>query len=213
MSEKTVQNEVNASRAASAGLTEWVTLNVAWLVRLLGPTPADPGHGIWPRAPTIQTEWWSTQRLLEFLRTECFGLFDDSNPDRYRPMNKDGTDTERPFGNNTADMVWLPTEVRRALEEALRIQAQQVDMWGHLWYPMRVQGGWVDANVDQWVAYPSHRKPLPNGAVRIESEAWVIPPEQRLYKMIGGIHTVGLTYKSDDMLTELDFNPQARVDY
>ena len=213
MSEKTTYNEVNASRAASAGLTEWVTLNVAWLVRLLGPSPEDPGHGVWPRATVIVKEWWSTQRLLEFLRTECFGLRDSANPNRYRPMNKDGTDTERPFGNNTADMVWLPIEVRRALEEALRIQAQQLDMWGHLWYPMRVQGGWVGTDVDMWVTARNQRKPLSNGAVSIEAEAWVLPPEQRLHKVIGGVNAVGLAYEADDMLTELDFNPQARVDY
>ena len=212
MSEKTVQNEVNASRAASVGLTELVRLNVAWLVSFLGPVPTHNGMRL-PSRNVIQTQWWSTQRLLRFLREECFGLFDDSNPNCYRPQNKDGTDTERPFGNNTADMVWLPTPIPNALREALRTQQQQLEMWGHLWFPYRVQGSWTGANVDEWVFNPLDRKPLSNGATRIECEAWVIPDEMRDRKTIGRIETIGLTYRGDDMLTELDFNPQARVNY
>tara|TARA_Y100000592_G_scaffold15858_1_gene23341 strand:- start:997 stop:1653 length:657 start_codon:yes stop_codon:yes gene_type:complete len=218
MSEKTVQNEVNASRAASVGLIENVRLHVMWLVSFL--TPTGTGNGAAPDMTTTHREFWSTQRLLEFVRKECFGLFDDSNPNRYQPNHPDG----KTFGTNTADQVWLPKPIVNALKEAQRLMEQQVAEFGELWCPVRVQPGTVWFDVDEWASVHYDPMPLPDGTTGIMAEAYAcVPDSMFVWKRVGGIADIPVVmstkdwtpwrFPATDTLDQLDFWPEAPVDY
>ena len=218
MSEKTVQNEVNASRAASVGLIENVRLHVMWLVSFL--TPDGTGNGAAPGMTTTHREFWSTQRLLEFVRKECFGLFDDSNPNRYQPDHPDG----KTFGTFKADQVWLPKPIVNALVEAQRLMEQQIAEFGELWCPERVQPGTVWFDVDEWASPHYTPMPLPDGTTGIMAQAYACVPDAWFrFKRVGGIADIPVEMKTvdwdphwfpgTDTLDLRDFWPEAPVDY
>ena len=211
MSEKTTYNEVNASRAASVGLIADVRLHVMWLVSFL--TPTGTGTGV-PDMTETRREWWSTQRLLEFVRKESFGLFDSVNPNRYQPDHPEG----KTFGTWRANQVWFPSPIVNALVEAQRLLKQQTEEFGFLWNPVRVQGGTAWFGVDEWASLHYDPMPLPDGTVEIMAQAYACVPDEWFdRKQVAGIDclmsTLDWGHTRTDSLDLTDFWPEAPVSY